>query len=145
MKTAEELAEKLTGMVPSWGVSNQTRRDFADELRKWQQEWAPTLTYSGSMIQPTSTWNVPNATNYPAWGLVTPEPPKLTDEEREGYREQLKQGKACVQCGGFHLRACPRVKRLVMRNAEEIAEVEFWPDGQWPKDNVIFPEDVFEE
>jgi hypothetical protein len=67
----------------------------------------------------------------------------LTDEERAGYREQFAKKQACVQCGGLHLRACPRVRRVVMRNKEEIAEVEFWADGHWPKDGIIFPEDVY--
>ena len=68
---------------------------------------------------------------------------ELAPEEREGYREQFLTGKACPHCGGLHLRACPRVRRLVFRKSDEVAEVEFWAHGLWPEDEVIWPEDVF--
>jgi len=79
------------------------------------------------------------------WSSWQPRKPEYTAEEKAGYREQFEAGKGCVQCGGLHLHACPRVKRLVMRNKEEISEVEFWPWGQWPADQVVWPADVYEE
>lgn len=69
----------------------------------------------------------------------------FTPEERAGYREQFTKKQQCIHCGGLHLRACPRVKRLVWRNNEEIAEVEFWADGKWPQTGIIWPEDAYEE
>jgi predicted oxidoreductase len=69
----------------------------------------------------------------------------FTEEELNGYREQFAQEQACKHCGGLHLRACPRIRRLVMRNREEISEVEFWRDGQWDSSMVVWPEDVFED
>lgn len=68
---------------------------------------------------------------------------ELTPEERDGYREEFAKGKGCPHCGGLHLRACPRVRRLVFKRPEEISEVEFWPAGKWPEDNIIWPEDVY--
>lgn len=51
---------------------------------------------------------------------------------------------ACSHCGGLHLHACPRVKRLVFDpTGSKLVEVEFWRDSQWPRDGIIFPEDVF--
>jgi hypothetical protein len=55
--------------------------------------------------------------------------------------EKLK----CVHCGGAHLRACPRVKRMTFHNDKSLQEVEFWPAGQWPTENIIWPEDIMEE
>ena len=47
----------------------------------------------------------------------------------------------CVHCGGWHQIACPRVKSLKMVG-ENPSEVEFWQEGQWPKDQIIWPWDV---
>lgn len=69
--------------------------------------------------------------------------PAMTPEEAKGYREQFEAGNACPHCGGLHLRACPRVRRLVFRRADEIAEAEFWPHGRWPEDGIVWPEDVY--
>jgi hypothetical protein len=69
----------------------------------------------------------------------------FTEEELEGYRDQFSREQACKHCGGLHLRACPRVRRLVMRNRDEISEVEFWPDGKWDDSMIVWPEDVFED
>ena len=74
----------------------------------------------------------------------TPDSEELTSEEKEGYREQFLHGEQCKHCGGLHLRACRRVRRLVMRNREEIGEVEFWQDGKWDESEIIWPEDIFD-
>lgn len=46
----------------------------------------------------------------------------------------------CSHCGGVHQRACPRVKRMVFGEGNRLAEVEFWPPGQWDDSYVIWPE-----
>ena len=51
----------------------------------------------------------------------------------------------CVHCGGAHFRACPRVKRMVFNNSGGLQEVEFWPDKEWPTENIVWPEDIMEE
>jgi len=71
--------------------------------------------------------------------------PELTAEQKKGYREQFAAEKQCVHCGGLHLRACPRVRRIVWRNKEEPAEIEYWASGRWPEGGIIFPEDVYDE
>jgi hypothetical protein len=67
---------------------------------------------------------------------VIVEEPSLTREEFEKMQ--------CVHCGGAHLRACPRVKRLVFNNSNNIQEVEFWRDGEWSQDSIIWPEEIEE-
>lgn len=47
----------------------------------------------------------------------------------------------CSHCGGAHLRACPRVKRMVF-NGEQLVEVEFWE--VFNDEHVIWPEDVYD-
>jgi hypothetical protein len=69
---------------------------------------------------------------------------EFTSDELEGYREQFQQNKQCTHCGGLHLRACRRVRKIIMRNREEISEVEFWRDGQWDEEGIIWPEDVWD-
>jgi len=54
--------------------------------------------------------------------------------------EKLK----CSHCGGAHLRACPRVKRMLFHASGSLNEIEFWQDGQWDTTNVLWPESVIE-
>ena len=68
----------------------------------------------------------------------------LSEEELDLYKEQFAGGKACPHCGGIHLRACPRVRRIVFKGQEMISEIEFWAHGKWPEDEIVWPEDVFD-
>ena len=69
------------------------------------------------------------------------DPTDLTPEERDVIAARFKAESECPHCGGLHLRACPRVRRLKMYPSGDIEEVEFWPDGQWPSGNIFWPED----
>ena len=69
---------------------------------------------------------------------------ELSEEDQKLVREAFASGKdICRHCGGLHLRACPRVRRIVFRKADEVAEVEFWPASmiEWPE-GIIWPEEV---
>jgi hypothetical protein len=48
----------------------------------------------------------------------------------------------CSHCGGAHLRACPRIKKMVFHTSGTLSEIEFWPDGVWDKTNVLWPESI---
>jgi hypothetical protein len=48
----------------------------------------------------------------------------------------------CTDCGGYHLRACPRVKRQVWLGNGNRIEVEYWE--RWDDSEVIYPEDVYD-
>ena len=90
--------------------------------------------------------------------LRRPEPdPVLSEETRAALAEEIDDGKGakttrfdrlkCSHCGGLHKHACPRVKSLRFRpvpgGGQALVQVEFWPDGQWSKQGVIWPWDVF--
>lgn len=66
--------------------------------------------------------------------LVVDEDTGLTEYER----------RQCQHCKGVHARACPRVKRIRYdtERGNAVAEVEYWPDGQWSDQHVIWPEDL---
>lgn len=49
----------------------------------------------------------------------------------------------CEHCGGFHLSACPRVRRMEFRGGE-IVSVEFWPDGMYDKSEMYTQFEVAE-
>lgn len=67
---------------------------------------------------------------------------ELTPQEQEVARQQWRTGK-CTWCGGLHMRACPRVAAFEFANdGKTVVKVEFWPDGQWPDANVVWPEDM---
>lgn len=48
----------------------------------------------------------------------------------------------CAHCGGAHLRACPRVRRMVFSGGQ-LAEVEFFTDGDWDDSHVQWPEEIY--
>lgn len=60
------------------------------------------------------------------------------------FRGEVPDNPPCRWCGGIHAGECPRVKHIVYHpsDAREVREVEFWPDGEWNRGIVIFPEDV---
>ncbi len=79
---------------------------------------------------------------------------KLSKQQREEARQVFDEHGQCQNCGGLHARACPRVKRMHMRYSEtkgsqlrELIESEFeyFDHGSWPLDDVIWPEDCFED
>ncbi len=74
--------------------------------------------------------------------ITAPPPTELTAQDRAEIREKFRKGEGCAHCGGYHVHACPRVKRFAFHTNEVISEIEFWPQGEWPTDNVIFPEQV---
>jgi hypothetical protein len=49
----------------------------------------------------------------------------------------------CSSCGGAHTIACPRVKRMRFRpDGSSPAEVEFFPAGEWPREDVSWLEEL---
>jgi hypothetical protein len=79
-------------------------------------------------------------------------PDGLDPKTRERLLEKDDSGRTlfdrekCAHCGGLHLRTCPRVKRLLFaERGQHVVEVEFWPSGQWPEQDIIWPEQVFED
>lgn len=75
----------------------------------------------------------------PSTALV-PSPMRLTRENADA----LTKRKPCAHCGGWHARACPRIRRMEFHPNDVLAAVEFWPDGKWPAEQVIWPEQVAE-
>ena len=75
----------------------------------------------------------------------------LNDEQRRVLRAVFpdRPDSACQDCGGFHLRACPRIKlqRWIGEGAGtgNRIEVEYfhWKDVDYSE--VIFPEDVWDD
>lgn len=67
------------------------------------------------------------------------EPEPFTPEEAAEAWAAYKT-RRCQHCGGAHVRACPRVRRLEFHPNGQLAAVEFWPDGKWPQDGLIWPE-----
>lgn len=69
--------------------------------------------------------------------------PDLYPGVKAGTQRVFDQQK-CQHCGGIHARACPRVRRLAFGGEGKPTEVEFWPEGRWPADQVLWLEDVIE-
>ena len=71
----------------------------------------------------------------------------LTSEERRAIIAlgvfSERPAKVCEDCGGYHFRACPRIKREVKLGNGNRTEVEYW--AQWDESNTVYPEDVYDE
>ena len=75
---------------------------------------------------------------------------KLSSEEKIALRAVFpdRPDSACGDCGGYHLRGCPRIKlqewvAQVAGSGNRI-KVEYWPDGSYDTGFVVWPEDVFD-
>ena len=72
---------------------------------------------------------------------------KLNHEEREALKATGIFGDRpetlCKDCGGYHLRACPRIKREIYLGNGNRTEVEYWQ--QWDESSVIFIDDVYDD
>lgn len=73
----------------------------------------------------------------------------LSSEDKARLRSEIfpeRPGK-CEDCGGYHLRACPRIKRLVLigegQSVGNRVEVEYWE--HWDETNTTYPEEVWSE
>ena len=62
----------------------------------------------------------------------------------EARRTTVFASQACEHCGGLHDRTCPRVRRVKFSESGRPVEVEFWPAGEWPADEVLWLADVQE-
>ena len=73
---------------------------------------------------------------------------RLTREQKNQLREifRTRPDGPCRDCGGYHLRACFRVKREVYLGQGagdgKRVEVEYW--DKWDDSETIWPEDVFD-
>lgn len=74
-----------------------------------------------------------------------PHEPDPDPDDLRDLAEELAKIPRCQHCGGQHARACPRVRRLTFHPSGVLAEVEFWADGRWPTDNVIWPEQITDD
>jgi hypothetical protein len=57
---------------------------------------------------------------------------------------KLRQIPVCAHCRGRHTRACPRVKAMKWHPNGTLAAVDFWRDGQWSDEHVIWEEQLAE-
>lgn len=69
---------------------------------------------------------------------------KLTRKQREEIKNLavFGPGRYCEDCGGYHFRACPRVKRKVLASGNTV-EVEYF--RKWDDSWVVFPEDIHDD
>lgn len=51
----------------------------------------------------------------------------------------------CQDCGGYHLRACPRVKRKCFHANGNLIEVEYWSDRDYDDSETVYPEDAYDD
>jgi len=66
--------------------------------------------------------------------------PEWTPELLAAAWKLVEDTPQCVFCGGHHARECPRVRRIAYYESAEtkVREVEFWPHGEWPWQEVVF-------
>ena len=70
---------------------------------------------------------------------------ELTPEQKAIARQKFADGEACVFCGGFHLRFCPRVRELELDGDGRPKRIVYWQEGSWSDEHVIWPEMIADE
>lgn len=73
-----------------------------------------------------------------AWLRRLRDRPPLTRDELADFTDADR----CRHCGGYHLRFCPKVKRMNFAANGALVEVEFWPS--YDESAIIWPEQVEE-
>ena len=72
---------------------------------------------------------------------------EVDDPKHPGVKTTRYDLRKCSHCGGLHAHACPRVKSLRFRptpgGGQALVQVEFWPAGEWSRDGILWPWDVF--
>lgn len=63
---------------------------------------------------------------------------------KDGDGLTLFDRQVCADCGGVHPMSCPRVRRRVIRE-DGSREVEYFPWGEFPTDQIIWRSQVFED
>ena len=89
-------------------------------------------------LDPIITQPEPPAEPEPGTDVVPADPAAIDD----ALALEVAKIPACAHCGGRHVRACPRIKRMQWHPNGTIASVEFWADGRWSEDHVIFLDEV---
>jgi hypothetical protein len=71
---------------------------------------------------------------------------KLTEEQKMFLRPlfDARPEHPCLDCGGYHLRSCPRIRSQEWIGNGNRIKVEYWQHGQYDDSDTIYPEDVFE-
>lgn len=154
------LAALLAGDSPvravaqHYGITDAAARQRIARARAKGIELPVASSASGPILvtqDDDGTWSIaPAVDNLPAarpaatLARQRPRVAAIEAAEREVFAklfaEQLGKLGVCGHCGGVHVRACPRVKRIVFTTGGEIAEVEFWET--WDDSEVIFPSDL---
>jgi hypothetical protein len=65
----------------------------------------------------------------------------VADELTPELVAEIQKGESCQHCKGRHARACPRVKRLDFHPNGALKRVDFWAEGKWSDEHIIWPED----
>lgn len=123
-------------------MPSMQRREIRDSAGISRSVLADLLGVSPDRVKAYEEGALPLGENarryYKALEAMTPENDEMPAEERERAKAYFQAGEVCAHCRGVHNRACPRVKRMKYHENSTLAEVEFWADGQWPIENVIF-------
>jgi hypothetical protein len=79
----------------------------------------------------------------------------LSEDEKAEARQIFagagtEDSRICSFCGGFHMRACPRVAEFELYEGNPtrpggLKRVRFWAEGEWNDSFIVWPEDLGDE
>jgi len=144
MSELDQLHEIAMAVHALRDIPARTRREIRDQAGISRSVLAELLGVSADRVKAYEEGALPigEAAYRYHQALLAMEPaqPSMTPEQRDRARAYFEANEVCAHCRGVHNRACPRVRRMRYHDNSALAEVEFWPDGKWPTENVIFPD-----
>jgi transcriptional regulator with XRE-family HTH domain len=120
------------------GPERRARREGAGITRA---RLAELLGVSAARIEAYERGALPtgeDAASYLAALEAMAAPESFDETERAKVLEYFEKDEVCQHCRGVHTRACPRVKSVEYQESGALKRVEYWAEGEWSTDHVIF-------
>lgn len=143
MSLLDTLATWATAHRELAAISGSERRKLREEAGITRARLGELLGVSPARIEAYERGAMPTGEDAAAYRLALeamapPEDLRLPEEDKTRVMEYFEKDEVCPNCRGIHTRACPRVKSVEYHDGGALKRVEYWAEGEWSTDNVIF-------
>jgi hypothetical protein len=140
-KARAERDEARTERDAVLAKSDDARHEYDEAFEDYKRAYADLIRANETISRLTGELSAARADVAAYRERDAAKPPPLTPEQRNHLLKNR-----CNHCGGVHAINCPRLKRIRFRaDGQTPYEIEYWSDAEWPKDQVVWIESLFEE